>query len=192
MRYSDYREVAATGDMVLFSGTGIASYAIRIATKSPWSHIGMVIKMSEWDFLALWESTTMCTVADIESGFVRRGVTLVPLSARLITYDGKVGVRMIKDKLLVEEMEVLRDFRREVRGRPYERDTTELIKAGYDGPFGKNMHDLSSLFCAELFVEPLIRMGRIDDSLPSNEYVPGDFDDGKFNDVWGGVRELVV
>ncbi len=188
MKYKDYREVAATGDMLLFSGRGIASVGIKVGTRSPWSHIGTAVRMDEWDFLASWESTLMCELADLESGFVRRGVMLVPLAARVITYDGEVAVRRLRDRLSEDEREVLRDFRQEVKGRPYEKSWVELVKAGYDGPFGKNTQDLSSLFCSELFVEPWIRMGRIDEGLPANEYVPGDFGGGKFKSLWDEVE----
>ena len=194
MKYCVYRKVARTGDMILFSGQGIASTAIKMVTRSEWSHIGMSIWIKDWDLLACWESTLMSNVEDIESGFIRKGVMLVPLAVRIRAYVGRVVVRRLRRPLNKVELKILRDFRHEVKGRPYEKNWGELVKAGYDGPLGKNTQDLSSLFCSELFVEPWIRMGRIF-GLPSNEYVPGDFSDrnfNNFNNIWSNEVNLEI
>ena len=66
-------------------------------------------------------------------------------------------------------------LRREVAGREYEQDTLELIKAAYDGPFGHNEEDISSLFCSELVAEAYQRLGLLSEEKPSNEYTPADF-----------------
>ncbi len=191
--YNKYREKAQTGDIVGFSGSGIASTAIKVVSKSEWSHIGMTICSPEWDIVLCWESTLLCNVPDIESGFIKKGVMLVPLESRILTYNGKVGIRRIKKPLTIEQLIILRAFRQEVKNRPYEKDYIELIKSVYDGPFGLNTQDLMSLFCSELFAEPCIRMGLIDDKLPSNEYTPADFlNEGNFDDIWEPVREIIV
>lgn len=69
----------------------------------------------------------------------------------------------------------LRKLRLELRGKPYEKNTSELIRSAYDGPFGENIEDLSSLFCSELVAEAYQRMGLLDEDVPSNEYSPVDF-----------------
>lgn len=43
MKYSDIRHNLCTGDIVLFSGAGMVSNVIKWATRSKWSHVGMVI-----------------------------------------------------------------------------------------------------------------------------------------------------
>lgn len=193
LTYDKYRPKAQTGDMVGFSGNGIASTAIKLATKSDWSHIGMTVCTPEWDMVLCWESTLLCNVPDVESGFIKKGVMLVPLESRILTYAGKVGIRRIRKSLTLEQLMILRAFRQEVKNRPYEKDYIELIKSVYDGPFGLNTQDLMSLFCSELFAEPCIRMELIDDGLPSNEYHPGDFlDDGNFDEIWEPVQEIIV
>ncbi len=153
----------------------------------------MAIRVAEWDALLCWESTLMCNVPDIESGFIKKGVMLVPLEARIHTYNGKVGIRRIRKPLSVEQLIILRAFRHEVKNRPYEKNYIELIKSAYDGPFGLNTQDLMSLFCSELFAEPCIRMELINNKLPSNEYHPGDFlDKGNFDDIWEPIQEIIV
>ena len=64
------------------------------------------------------------------------------------------------------------------RGEEPIRRSIELFKAAYDGWFGQNEEDLSSLFCSELVAEAYQRMGLISDgkkALPSNEFTPKDF-----------------
>ncbi len=193
LTYEKYREIAQTGDLVGFSGTGLLSTGIKIFSGSEWSHIGFVIKSAEWDMILCWESTLLCKVADIETGYVKKGVMLVPLEARISTYEGKVGIRRIHETLTLEQLVILRTFRQEVKNRPYEKDYCELIKSAYDGPFGKNTHDLTSIFCSEGVAEPFIRMSILPNDQSSNEYTPGDLlDEGNYNNIWEPVEEIIV
>ena len=176
MKYSEIRDSLNTGDIVLFSGKGRISSFIKWFTKSPWSHVGMVICSPEWNMKLLWESTTLSKIKDITSGEARQGVQLVPLSERIRAYDGRIGIRKLQGVSVSTEMkQKLMEFRQEVKGRPYEESKLELLKSAYDGPFGHNEEDLSSLFCSELVAEAYQRMGFVSLSLPSNEFTPADF-----------------
>jgi len=95
-KYSEIRETLRTGDIVLFSGKGGISAGIKWATLSRWSHVGMILKLVEYDFVTVWESTTLSDVADLESKMPRKGVQLVPLSARINRYDGDIAVRRLQ------------------------------------------------------------------------------------------------
>ena len=174
MKYSEIRNSLQTGDIVLFSGKGRISNIIKWFTKSAWSHVGMVIRSTEWDMLLLWESTTLSKLKDIQSGVARQGVQLVPLSERIKTYDGRIGIRRLQTHKAIRHQPLM-DFRQEVKGRAYEESKIELFKSAYDGPLGQNEEDLSSLFCSELVAEAYQRMGLIDNALSSNEYTPADF-----------------
>ncbi len=174
MKYSEIRNSLQTGDIVLFSGKGRISNIIKWFTKSPWSHVGMVIRSTEWDMLLLWESTTLNKLKDIQSGVARQGVQLVPLSERIKTYDGEIGIRRLETNKVIRHQPLM-DFRQEVKGRSYEQSKLELIKSAYDGPLGQNEEDLSSLFCSELIAEAYQRMGFISNDISSNEYTPADF-----------------
>jgi len=175
-KYSEIRETLRTGDIVLFSGKGGISAGIKWATLSRWSHVGMILKLVEYDFVTVWESTTLSDVADLESKMPRKGVQLVPLSARINRYDGDIAVRRLQGvEIGADDIRKLMQLRREIAGREYERDKIELIKAAYDGPFGRNEEDLSSVFCSELVAEAYQRLGLLAEDKPSNEYVPADF-----------------
>ncbi len=183
--YDKIRDELDTGDCVLFSGKGGVSSVIKFFSmkfnkisdpKSPlWSHLGMVVKSEELGCVFLWESTTLSDVEDYESGKHVRGVQLVLLSERLKTYNGEVAVRRLECERTPEMMSILKDLREELRGRPYEKKKLQLIKAAYDGKFGMNEEDLSSIFCSELFTECYQRWGFISKSVPSNEYIPVDY-----------------
>ena len=124
-------------------------------------------------------------LVDIESGKVRKGVELVPLSLKVFSgwYD-RVAIRRltgIDDKQRAEMYEQLLLFRKEVQGRPYEKNTIELILSAVDAQekylsFLRNTHeDLSSLFCSELVAEAYKRMGILNTTKYSNEFTPDDF-----------------
>ncbi|MAE81440.1 MAG: hypothetical protein CMB80_01800 [Flammeovirgaceae bacterium] len=174
MKYSEIRSQLKTGDIVLFSGKGRISNIIKWFTKSPWSHVGMVIKSKEWDTLLLWESTTLSKLKDISTGKARQGVQLVPLSERIKTYEGSIGIRKVKGRGGFNQQGLI-ELRAEVKGRPYEESKIELLKSAYDGPLGQNEEDLSSLFCSELVAEAYQRMGLLTETTPSNEFTPADF-----------------
>ena len=172
MRYPAIRPSLDTGDIVLFSGKGGISAGIKWFTTSRWSHVGMVLKLPDHDLIMLWESTTL---SDLSNSV---GVQLVPLSARLNTYGGEVAIRQLSIFLDGDERARLNALRRELTGRPYEANKLELVRAAYDGAFGANTEDLSSLFCSELVAEAYQNLGLLGEDKPSNEYTPADFSAG--------------
>ncbi|MCC6130175.1 MAG: hypothetical protein IT186_09635 [Acidobacteria bacterium] len=177
--YIDLRESIQTGDIILFSGKGGISTGIKWMTNSRWSHVGMALRITGWDLVMLWESTTLSNIRDVETGEEKQGVQLVPLSERLKRYDGAVRVRHLivdRDNSMLSKLEA---FRHDMKGRPYEKSKIELLKAAYDGPLGLNQEDLSSLFCSELVAEAYQRMGLLPNSPHSNEYTPKDFSQEK-------------
>ncbi|NQV35406.1 MAG: hypothetical protein HQ515_22120 [Phycisphaeraceae bacterium] len=175
--YGKVRPALKTGDIVLFSGKGGISTGIKWFTDSKWSHVGMVLRLPEWDAVLLWESTTLGNIADVESGKEHKGVQLVPLSERIQKYQGEASIRLLDIERTPEMLKKLSLLRAEVKGRQYEKHKIELFKAAYDGPFGANREDLSSLFCSEMVAEAYQRMGLLSEKKASNEYTPRDFCD---------------
>ncbi len=70
----------------------------------------------------------------------------------------------------------------------------ELVKAAYDGPFGRNTEDLSSLFCSELVAEAYQRLGLLSEAKPANEYTPADFSEKKELQLLAGTlgNEIII
>lgn len=199
-KYKAVRSELDTGDIVVFNGSGVISSMIKWKDKTRWSHVGMVVKSVDWDMLLLFESTTLSKLKDVESRKESQGVQLVPLSERIRSYpDDRVGFR----KLLGVNRDTdftgkVKKFRSDMAGRPYEEDKLELFRSSYDGVFGDNEENLSSLFCSELIAEMYQRLGLLNDvddkpkGLPSNEYTPKAFGGDKYELVDGskGVMEL--
>ncbi len=176
--YKDIRNTLQTGDLALFSGKGGTSTGIKWFTDCKWSHVGMLIRVPDWDTLLIWEATTLDNLKDVLTGAAHRGVQLVSFSDRLKSYDGEASIRKLDVQRTAQMQNSLIELRAELKDRPYEQDKVELLKAAYDGPLGDNTKDLSSLFCSELIAETYQRMGLLPtgpDALPSNEYLPKDF-----------------
>ncbi|WP_257283201.1 hypothetical protein [Endozoicomonas sp. SESOKO1] len=185
--YGSIRNSLKTGDLVLFSGKGAFSDIIKYGTLSKWSHCGMVLRIPEYDFLTIWESTTLSNIHDLETQMPRKGVQLVALSDRVQKYNGDISVRRLQGAKLPEDsLRRLMELRQELRGKEYERSKLELFKAAYDGPFGKNHEDLSTIFCSELVAEAYQRLGLLDEIKPSNEYTPADFSEKRMKALQGG------
>jgi len=184
--YSSIRNELKTGDVVLFSGKGAFSDIIKYGTLSKWSHVGMILHISEYDFLTVWESTTLSNIKDLESGLPRKGVQLVPLSDRVQKYSGDISVRKLQGADLAQNsLRKLMELRKELRGKKYERSKMELFKSAYDGPFGHNSEDLSSIFCSELVAEAYQRLGLLTEEKSSNEYTPADFSEKRMKELQG-------
>jgi hypothetical protein len=168
-----------TGDIVLFAGRSRISKLICLCTGCKWSHVGMVVRPPKphkevW----LWEALPDSKLRDVETNKLGHGVTLVPLGKRLKGLEADVAVRRLTWKRTATHLRVLAALQQELRNRPYEQKLFQLVKSAYDGPFGHNEEDLSSLFCSELVAEAYQRMGLLSSgagSEPSSEYVPGNF-----------------
>lgn len=175
MYYEEVRESIQSGDMVLFSGKGLISWLIKKATRSPWSHVGVAVRVPEFDFVCLWESTTLSTVPDLFTRKPTKGVQLVPLSDRVNGYTGKVAVRHLHVLLNESERVKAMAVRRKLRGKPYERKPWQLVRAALDWRFSANRRDLSSVFCSEGAAEFYMAANRLhEDGKASSEYTPAD------------------
>ncbi|MEO0966166.1 MAG: hypothetical protein AAFY08_13740 [Planctomycetota bacterium] len=187
-RYADLRDDLKTGDILLFAGEDKFSQGIRLVTGGIWSHVAMVVVLElpgEQTMVAAWESTTLSPVKDLWSGKEHKGVSLVSLSDRVAKQVGRIAVRPLSDPIDEPMEAALWEARKLMARRPYERDFIELAKSAYDGPFGTNREDLSSVFCSELVAEAYQGMALLPDvedgGPPSNEYTPRDFSTSALN-----------
>lgn len=185
--YEDMRSDMRTGDILLFAGTGFISRAIQRITDSEWSHVGMVLNVEEFDFVCCFESTTLSNIPDLTTGAKVRGVSLVPLSQRLASYDGRVAWRRLEGQLGRDQVQEALRMRSKFTGTPYEGDQLELLKSALDNTaLGQNQPDLSSVFCSELVAETLKAMDVLGTNIFSNEYTPADFADPDEIDLLSG------
>ncbi len=181
MHFDTIESQLRTGDLLLFSGKSWTSEGIKQLTASFWSHVGLVWRITEGPHagtLAVWESTTLADLVDLDTDTAHPGVQRVDLRARLgacLAAGYRVGVRQLSEPLDAPRLEALEALRVELVGRPYEEGQLELLCAVCEGAFGDNEANLDSLFCSELVAEAYQRMGLLDVTHASNEFTPRDF-----------------
>jgi hypothetical protein len=174
--YHEIRGQVEPFDIFLFSGKGLISRGIQLFTGSPWSHVGLSLRLPGYDFNLLYESTTLSNVPDLTTGAKVKGVQLSYLSQRLGAYDGQIGWRHINGPRPADIYEDAASFVRKYAGRPYEKNQLELIRSAIDiTKIWQNQPDMSSVFCSELTAHLLRSVGFLLEGISANEFTPADF-----------------
>ena len=105
VKYEKLKNKLETGDIVLFSGTGFESFEIQLATFSPYSHVGVIIKCKDikgkWkarDDLYIWHSPaqTLPFAYDSITNQMKEGPQLNKLQAVLSRASGNVYIRKLE------------------------------------------------------------------------------------------------
>lgn len=165
---------AETGDLVLFSGKGFISGAIRFFTRSRWSHVGMVIRDAVTGDVLLLESTITEESADTLLGRPVRGVQVVRLAEKLAVYDGTVALRRLElDARPPGFDDELRELAEIWRYRGYKSFTFTLLGDLLSG--NRRPPRVHRVFCSELVAEIYKRLGLMTRAVRSSRFVPGDF-----------------
>ncbi|NCQ67490.1 MAG: hypothetical protein GW748_07070 [Alphaproteobacteria bacterium] len=165
--------------VALFSGTDPFSVGIKIATESPYSHVGILLHEASADVSDL--TSWYCFESTGSAGEVLSGTlphTRVTPWAHVSTqYPGGVTSRLLRSK---EEPDVttVTQFIRENNGKAYENNIGELLNALTDGNEKPNTE---TVFCSELTAELMQQLGIIDSRISSNNYLPSEFSVEKEN-----------
>jgi len=155
------------GDIALFSHNKVHGVIIKVATSSPWIHVGIVMPATiNPNTLRILHATT-------------GGVTVKSLPGTFTSWvtDNKrvcLSFRRILD-IPSEDLKqipcILTNFYLSIDGRPYGTLPT-LMKALLHT---NQESDLSTLFCSELVAACFKEMGLLSKETVSSNYVPGDF-----------------
>ncbi|MCF1458355.1 MAG: hypothetical protein LPH21_12595 [Shewanella sp.] len=199
--YEAIRKELKTGDLVLFSGKSMLARCSQLVTRSPWTHVGMVLTMPTYDSVCLWESNYWPSVRDQESSKFVHGVQIVSLRERLLQFDGIVAVRRLVDvNFDDDQISSLFQLKREIGNNAYEKSPKRLINALVKRetkrrllrgdisillpfiPFD-NTEDLSTVAGPELVAEAYQRLGLLSESQPSDDYLACDF---------GGAQKMAL
>lgn len=171
-----------TGDLVLFSGSCHIGKLIKVLQGNPWSHIGMIVMDNQYDFPCLYESTHSDGLIDLDTGKITQGVQMVPFHEKVKVYPGSIGYRRLTN-VSDQDLNYKRfaQLKKSLQGRAFEQSILQMVKANYDGPFGHNKEDLSSLFCSELIAASYQALGLLPSRniKTSSEYTPSDFSSEK-------------
>ncbi len=90
VNYEDIQHTLKTGDILLFgySEPRIASYLTKIATLSPWSHVGLVCRVNDRLYVCEFTSKKEKAIANFQ-----------PLRKVLNEYDGTIAVIAVEKKI---------------------------------------------------------------------------------------------
>jgi len=188
IKYSELESQLRTGDIILFSGSG-ASCLVKCLLQTVWTHVALVVREPGSPDLLLFEATRKHNLPDVPTGKIGKGTMLVRLRDRLATYESQLFcVRQLRIKRDIHFYEKFHTFVAEMHGRPWEQDMLEFIKAGYDGPLGRNYHEnLDSVFCSELTAAALKKLNILGGEAPSNEYAPNNFTESGYLPLINGA-----
>lgn len=159
----------------LFSGTDVFSKAIRTATKSNYSHVGVILTRVDAD--PNDESQWLCfestgSASEILKKHKAPHVRVTPWEDVVANYSGGVAFRTFEfAKGYEPSPRLVTDFVKRFDGRPYQKN---LIKLALAVPAMNSKPSLKSVFCSELAAELLLEHGYLKGYF-SNNYVPRHF-----------------
>lgn len=143
-----------TGDLVLFAGRGLTHGLAWWFKRSPWRHVGLVLRRTDDAEPLLWEAAC---------GGLRRGTLLSPLAARTVGSRSGIGVRCLNRPLAPLQCQRLEAFRQEAAARARARGLFDLIGAAEDGWLGGRRDNLGDPMDGELVAEAYQRIGLLDE-----------------------------
>jgi len=165
-----------TGDLVLFAGTSWSSRIVQLFTFSQWSHIGVVVRLPQYDNQPLlWELTRASKLADIKHGVLADGLQLVPLADKIKTYAGQVAIRRLKhggDE--ATRLAHLQHLLAVWQAKPYCNIVKKNLQAWWRGEQACTI-GLSGGFCSEFVAELYKQWQLLPHDKPSRYYLPDDF-----------------
>ena len=159
----------------LFSGTDPFSSLIRTATKSNYSHVGVILYKvgvdpndeSQW---VCFESTGSASEIVHKHEFPHVRVT--PWEKVVADYSGGIAFRTFEFERGHEPSpQLVTDFVERFNGKPYQKNPFELVLAV---PAVNSKPDLNSVFCSELTAELLLEHGYLK-GYYANNYTPKHF-----------------
>ena len=158
----ELKNTVKTGDLLLcddlaYGSWGLFSWLIKFATKSDFSHVGMIVKDPDFTETPLkgtfvWTSG-ISDVPDPDDKTKKFGVQLIPFDHFIQTYGGKIFLRKIEFEYAEEyysifETNKLKQIHQTVYDKPYDLVITDWIEA-----FCKkypNPQKTSRFFCSAL------------------------------------------
>lgn len=167
-----------SGDLILFSGVTPLHKRIQSFSGCPWSQVGMLLRWHPLNEFVVFESTKISVCNDVESGKILCGVQLTPLIERVERFQGSIAVRKVIPGLSPQQIEVLMNFYKEVKGKQYNDSKFYVVRAKHRR---NKVSDFSKFYCSELVAEAYQRIGVLakpPEGLTSNNYIPSDFASG--------------
>jgi hypothetical protein len=178
--YDQIRDKIRQGDLIGFGGTGFVSGGIELFTRSPLSHIGIVLdtqvsiggQPQQGHVIMLIESTSL-------NG--KSGVQINRLSERVSNYPGKVWWLPLADAIRAKcDWQKFYDYALSLDGHPYAYIPVAMMVfepiAHWPiiGRLVQNPRDTSQLFCSALDAALIEKAGGLDFNINFDEVSPQD------------------
>ncbi|QOS78765.1 hypothetical protein JNUCC31_29420 [Paenibacillus sp. JNUCC31] len=178
VKYAEIEPRLKTGDILLCHSVMHESIMIEFIEGSMWSHIGMIVRLPQYDYPLLWESTTFDNVKDVLLGKTKTGPMLVPLYERIRTdidnlWDPMFAFRLLETERPPEMEAALLALIQEVHGGQFPGEV-EMLEIVTEGKLGIRSGS-PNRFCSQLFAETYIRLGLLPPKRVPNSYWPIDF-----------------
>ncbi|MCX5962966.1 MAG: hypothetical protein NT070_07390 [Cyanobacteria bacterium] len=160
--YSELLLQIRPGDIIVFSGQDFSSHIVKIATKSDYVHVAIVLSVEDnrddGNCILLAESHIDTSLASIGTRECRKGAQIQWLEQRLQTCKGPVRWSKLNPELNSAETVKLQGWLWEIEQSQVGYDYLQAIGSGI-GFF--NAADFSALFCSELVTLALQIVGRV-------------------------------
>lgn len=167
--YEDIRAVMKPGDVIAFSGKGTFSEIIKAKTRSPISHVGIIMRQErdgEEVRNLLIESTSLDGGGGVSTSF---------LSEVIDRYDGGVYWLPLKEEMTYDQYTEFFAFLLDKNGREY--DMKQAVLSAVDRlevlGLGRNDECFDKLFCSELAAGALEAAGIVPE-INASEVTPAD------------------
>jgi|TARA_R110000851_G_scaffold80181_1_gene176622 hypothetical protein len=168
--YSIYDDLK-TGDLIFFSGKGFVARVIRFFSGCEYSHVGMVLvlKIKNKRELAILESNGKSFIVDYHTGQFKSGVSIVNLTTKLHSYNGKMGIKQLSKPMHETHKSKMESLICHLRHLGYTMTLYGLLSSVFKL---KPDEEVKSLFCSQLIVIILKRIGLIKTDIPPEWYTP--------------------
>ncbi len=191
-----------TGDIILFDGPYGFSKVIEKLEDCDYSHVGMVVRLPEYDSPLLWEATSLTNLEDVEYHDHVAGPKLVVLEERLKTYakelpephdPPKFAYRKLEVSRTPEMIDALHTLFKKEHGIP-DPGEWKMIFEVIEGRYFNIPSKLDNFFCSELVAETYIKMNLLPSHIVPNAYMPKDFSDKGTLDLRSGAlkQEIIM
>tara|TARA_R110000851_G_scaffold227519_4_gene380330 strand:- start:469 stop:1086 length:618 start_codon:yes stop_codon:yes gene_type:complete len=168
--YTIYDELK-TGDLIFFSGKGLIARAIRFFSGCAYSHVGMVLvlKIKNKRELVILESNGKSFIVDYHTGDFKSGVSIVNLTTKLHSYNGNIGIKQLSKPMDNDHKSKIESLIHHVKHLGYTMSLYGLLSSIFKL---KPCEEVKSLFCSQLVVIILKKVGLIKTDIPPEWYTP--------------------
>jgi len=188
--YDNIVDKLNTGDIVLFSGDTASGDIIKVATKSEFSHVAIILD-DAGSLVTLEATTNLANLVDLLTNKTGPGVRSFPLREKIFagTYN-TIAIRQANFNISDLQKAALKEFGDSLKGASYDSNPEDLIQPACNDygtqvssliplcntQAGDNTYeDMGSFFCSEFVAKALINMSLLSSTKFPALYTPIDF-----------------